>query len=123
MVVWPGRPQGSCQAKPIAGPKLFMSFGYTVLSGFGLFGPTNSTVVIMLGSQFEVGIPATPLAWPTLHSSKPVGPYPLRNVLPGVASHLSKGLVSPSTVRPTPKRPSPRPGVAVVKPEPIYGTP
>ena len=62
----------------MAGPKLFMSFGYTVFLGFGLFGPTNSTVVIRLGSQVEVGIPATPLAWPMLHSSKPVGPYPLR---------------------------------------------
>src|SRR2546427_6789037 len=39
-VVFPAPNQGTCHAKPTAGPKLFQSFGYHGMLGFGEFFPT-----------------------------------------------------------------------------------
>src|SRR5437867_11284120 len=44
-VVFPAPNQGTCQAKPTAGPKLFQSFGYQGVPGLGEFFPTNCMVV------------------------------------------------------------------------------
>src|SRR5262245_39180500 len=54
-VVFPSPNQGTCHAKPTAGPKLFLSRRRMLLFGLVVSGPTNSMEVTLLGSHVEVG--------------------------------------------------------------------
>ena len=54
-VVFPSPNQGTCHAKPTAGPKFFLLRGITVLSGLVVSGPTNSIAVSVFGSHVEDG--------------------------------------------------------------------
>src|SRR5215475_4609515 len=78
-VVFPAPNHGTCHAKPTAGPKLFVSFGYQPVLELGEFFPTNCMTV---GSPRTPGfiqsaklLPDTPkirLGPPTGRSIKPL---------------------------------------------------
>src|SRR2546425_1025016 len=77
-VVFPAPNQGTCHAKPTAGPKLFQSFGYQGVLGFGEPLPTNWSVVgsercpgLIQPSQLRPEIPNMALPPPTGSGIKP----------------------------------------------------
>src|SRR4051812_21903972 len=100
-----------------------MSFGSTDLLGFGEFGPTNSIVVSLAGSQLDTGSNAdcvTPLAHDKAVPGAGLVPYPVRYTLPG-ASQLEK--IFPLEGAPIPNSPFPFPTVVEVNPSEKNGDP